>query len=91
MAQRFVRATLAAISAPASTIAAGRAARIRLFPLRLQPEFDQATDGFGAGGVVILAPCINLLGQICRETHGTDGIDSALLFRTAARFLVYGN
>jgi hypothetical protein len=25
-----------------------------LFPLRLQPELDQAADGFGAGRLVIL-------------------------------------
>jgi hypothetical protein len=61
------------------------------FWLHLQSELDQAADGLGSTGVVILAPRINLLGQVCRETHGTDGIDATLFFRTATRFLVYRN
>jgi hypothetical protein len=34
----------------------------------LQPQLDQAADGFGAIGVVILAPRINLFGQSRRKT-----------------------
>jgi hypothetical protein len=59
--------------------------------LRLEPELDQAADGFGATGVMILAPRINLLGQSRRKADGTDRIDASGFFGAAARFLVYGN
>src|SRR5450755_3823788 len=33
--------------------------RPRLFPLRLEPELDQAADGFGAVGFVLLGPLVD--------------------------------
>ena len=37
-----------------------------LFALRLQPELDQAADGFGAAGEIVLltAPVVELFGHI---------------------------
>jgi hypothetical protein len=52
-------------------------------------QLDQAADGFGAIGVVILAPRINLLGS--KSPEDADRIEAMLFFRAAARFLVYGN
>jgi len=49
-------------------------------------QLDQAADGFGAIGVVILAPRINLLGQSRRKTDGADGIDATLFFRATRAF-----
>jgi hypothetical protein len=46
--------------------------------LRFQPEVDKPADGFGAIGVAIVAPRINLLGQRRRKTDGADGIDATL-------------
>jgi hypothetical protein len=52
-------------------------------------QLNQAADGFGAIGVVILAPRINLLGS--KSPEDADGIEAKLFFRAAARFLVHGN
>jgi hypothetical protein len=49
-------------------------------------QLDQAANGFGAIGVVILAPRINLLGS--KSPEDADGIEAMLFFRAAARFLV---
>jgi hypothetical protein len=69
---------------------AGLQGEVRSF-LRLQPELDKPADGFGATCVMILAPCINLLGQSRRKADGTDRIDASGLFGATARFLVYRN
>src|SRR6202022_2832685 len=59
--------------------------------LDLEAELDQAADGFGAILLTLFAPSINLFGQACRKTNGTDRIDTSSLFRAPSRFPAYGN
>jgi len=58
--------------------------RNTLRPLRLQPELDQAADGFGTCCAMFLTPSVNLLRQSCRKADGADRINASLFFRAAA-------
>jgi len=57
--------------------------------LCFQPELDQAADGFGAVGVMILAPLIDRGREFYGEAHSADRIASCR--RPASLFLVYLN
>jgi hypothetical protein len=59
--------------------------------LHLQPELDQAADGFRAVKLTFLTPSVNLCSHGRRKTYGADGIDPTPFLRATSRFLVYGN
>jgi hypothetical protein len=58
------------------------------FPLRLQPELNQAADGFGAGRGIFSAPFLNLAHQFIRDA---DPVQRLCAGSGAALFTFNGN
>ena len=62
-----------------------------LFPPCLQPQLDQAADGFGAGDALRRSPRIDVRSDILRQSDCGNRIDAARTFRPATRLFVYWN
>ena len=55
--------------------------------LCLQPELDQAADGFGAGDILLVSPNVESVEHLSGQSHEDAGINTARLGRATAFFL----